>query len=106
MGICVNKPGEHGHCNARDARYGGATSDEIHDRIEAMGRWKMEQGKLWHRDRLAGVPEKDRRGLPVNGVIWLSSYWEAGNEGPRPYSGTPHVFHDHVSGWPSYTGWV
>lgn len=106
MGICVDKPGEHGFCNAIDARFGGQSVEEIHFRLEAIALWTMEQGKDWHADRARGVPEKDRRGLPVNGTIWLSYYWEEGNTGPRPFSGTAHVFHIHTSAWPSFTGWV
>lgn len=104
MGICVDKPGEHGACNAYDF---GCThqdgkllpADEIHRRITAMGRWLMYEG-------LAHDASRGQHGLPVNGAIWLRSYFESGNDGPRPYTGTAHVSHVHVSGKPSVTGWV
>jgi hypothetical protein len=98
LGICVNKPGEHGHCNAWDGGviYEGGSmlpADEIHRRNIAVATFIRDEG-------LAG-------NLPVNGVIVMSQYWEQGmGKTWRPYSGTPHVSHWHVSGWPSYTGWV
>jgi hypothetical protein len=47
------------------------------------------------------------KGLAVNGVIVLESYWETGMPRTwRHYSGIPHVSHFHVSARPSITGWI
>lgn len=101
MGICVDKPGEHGRCNAWD---GGTTqgvpATVTWERIELMAAWIRQQG-IRH-DETNGL-----EGLPVNGVIVQDRYWESdrGREW-RAYSGTKHVSHFHVSGKPSLTGWV
>ena len=101
MGICVDKPGEHGRCNAWD---GGTTQGVpayvTWERIERMAAWIRLQG-IQH-DETNGL-----EGLPVNGVIVQDQYWESdrGREW-RPYSGTKHVSHFHVSGKPSLTGWI
>lgn len=103
LGICVDKPGEHGYCNAWD---GGVIyeagkllpSDEIHRRIVNVATFIRSEGIKF---------QNGNGGLPVNGVIVMSQYWEHGmGETWRQYSGTPHVTHWHVSGYPSKTGWV
>lgn len=105
LGICVNKPGEHGHCNAwdggclRDGNGRMLSADTIHFRIQSIAEWLMTQGKLYQ-------ATSGDRGLPVNGVIVMSKYWERGNSGWSFYPGTPHVTHWHVSAYPSITGWV
>lgn len=105
LGICVDKPGEHGACNAwdggvlRDENGNPLPADEVHRRITVVANWLQAQGKLH-------ISTNGREGLPVNGVIWLQSYWERGNEGARPYGGTFHATHWHVSAHPSVTGWV
>lgn len=100
MGICANKPGEHGHCNAWD---GGAplgwSAEKIWAFIETIADDLKRQGQL--HDRTGGA-----EGLPVNGVIVQDRYWETGNSTWRGYTGTKHVSHFHVSGKPSITGWV
>lgn len=101
MGICVNKPGEHGHCNAWDggAPIAGWSSNQIHAFIETIAEDLKRQGQL--HDQTHGA-----EGLPVNGVIVMERYWETGNSTWRPYTGVAHVSHFHVSGKPSITGWV
>ena len=105
MGTCVDKPGEHGFCNAWD---GGCISDgngellpadEIHRRNIAVASFIREEGVKF---------QNGNGGLPVNGTIVMTQYWEHGM-GPNSwnhYSGVPHVTHWHVSGFPSRTGWV
>lgn len=103
LGICVDKPGEHGYCNAWDGGviYEGGQllpSDEIHRRIVNVATFIRGEGIK---------NQNGNGGLPVNGVIVMSQYWERGmGETWNHYSGTPHVTHWHVSGWPSRTGWV
>jgi hypothetical protein len=106
MGICVDKPGEHGHCNACDQGWiydkDGKllSSDQIHRRLKVMATKVREQGLL-HQNT------SGQRGLPVNGAIFMSSYWERGmGQTWRPYTGIAHVSHIHYSGWPSITGWI
>ena len=101
MGICVDKPGEHGRCNAWDGgTTQGAPAAVIWERIELMAAWIRQQG-IRH-DETNGV-----EGLPVNGVIVQDRYWETGRGREwHDYSGTKHVSHFHVSGKPSLTGWI
>lgn len=105
LGICADKPGEHGYCNAWDA---GCTNDgprylpsaEIHRRITIVASYLRDEGVRY-------AETAGRFGLPVNGVIVMSQYWERGmGQSWRYYSGTPHVSHWHVSAHPSFTGWV
>jgi hypothetical protein len=106
LGICVDKPGEHGYCNAWD---GGIIRDNtgrllasstIHQRIMEVATFLRNEGVKY-------ASSGGRYGLPVNGVICMSVYWERGMSASwRHYNGTPHVTHWHVSAHPSYTGWV
>jgi hypothetical protein len=106
LGICVNKPGEHGYCNAWD---GGCIRDNdgrvlssgtIHFRIQEVATFIRNEG-------VKHASSQGRYGLPVNGVIVMSKYWERGmGQTWRWYNGTPHVTHWHVSAHPSQTGWI
>jgi hypothetical protein len=101
MGICVAKPGEHGHCNAWD---GGTNTnipaEETHRRILIMAKFIRAEG-------IAHQESGGTDGLPVNGVIVMDKYWERGmGQVWRPYDGIAHVSHFHVSAHPSITGWI
>lgn len=102
LGICVNKPGEHGHCNAWDGGAGGDTSEEIHRRILAVGEFLKAEG-IKHRDT------GGKEGLPVLGVIVMYQFWRR-SDGDRiwhDYDGVGHVSHWHVSGYPGFVpGWI
>jgi hypothetical protein len=106
MGICracSDGSSEHCKCNAWDAGTDmNIPAEETWHRITAMGRWVMEQGKLYHADRRKGVPAGKRRGLPVKAVIWMDRYWHY-ERGEQPYPGVKHVSHIHVSGYPGTT---
>lgn len=100
MGICVAKPGEHGHCNAWDGGTTvGASADVVHPRILKMATFLREQG-LKHQ-------EDPTTGLPVFGVIVLDKFWKRGmGRTWGKYTGTFHAIHFHVAGNPSFTGHI
>lgn len=99
MGICVNKPGEHGECNAAD--FGtdanlGVT--ETRRRLMRMAEWLREQGL--RNDAGDG-------GLPVFGIIVLDKFWKTGmGRTWGDYTGTFHAVHLHTNGKPSITGFI
>jgi len=98
LGICANKPGEHSECNAWDIGVSKPrTAEAIHEAILAIANW-LRQEMLKDMDDVAG--------LPVNGVIVMEQVCSRSDPTWHHYSGTPHVSHCHVSGFPSRTGWV
>lgn len=100
LGICADKDGEHGECNAWDVGVNPSLpATEQHRRLEMIAEFHMREGRKH-------LLSSGADGLPVNGTIVLERYWERGNDGWRPYGGTPHVSHVHTSGHPSRTGWV
>jgi hypothetical protein len=107
LGICVNKPGEHGHCNAWD---GGVSyengkllpADEIHRRIQVVAEFLKQEG-IKHRETGGG------EGLPVLGVIVMQKFWRRSDNDNEwhVYEGVAHVSHWHVSGFPGFVpGWI
>lgn len=100
LGICADKPGEHSICNAWDIGVSKARTDEaIHLAILDIGNWL--------RNRMLEDMQSEPGGLPVNGVIVMEQLCSRDNTNWRYYSGTPHVSHVHVSGWPNpLPGWV
>ena len=100
MGICVDKPGEHGHCNAWDAGTNmDAPAPTQHARILEMAEYLREEG-LKRDDGVQGA-------LPVFGVIVLDKFWKTGmGRTWGVYTGTKHVSHFHVAARPSFTGHI
>lgn len=103
MGIGVDKPGEHGTNppNAWDIGTSpGVPAPVTWARIEAYAKYLRAQG-------IAHKVSGGRLGLPVNGVIYQDRFWQRGMGLTwAHYSGTRHVSHVHVSGYPSKTGWI
>ena len=102
LGICANKEGQHNKCNAWDANAGGFTSDEIHRRLLTVGNFLKDEGTKH-------LNSGGKEGLPVLGVIVMEQFWkrEESTRGWQTYTGTAHVSHWHVSGFPSmWPGWI
>ena len=99
LGICVNKAGEHGECNAVDFGVSKpTTSAAIHNAILDVGNYL--------RNRMLADIEGEP-GLPVNGVIVMEQICSRSNTSWYHYNGVPHVSHLHASGWPNLVpGWV
>lgn len=100
LGICSSKEGEHHECNAWDIGVSKPKSaTAIHNAILDIGNWL--------RNRMLEDESSEPGGLPVNGVIVMEQICSRYNTNWYHYSGTPHVSHVHVSGWPNLVpGWV
>ena len=99
LGICANKPGQHGKCNAWDIGVSKPSSaDAIHAAIRDIANW------LRNNARSKGL------GLPLNGIIVMYEWCEQSGDwmtGWQAYHGTPHVTHVHLSATPSLVpGWI
>lgn len=100
MGICVDKDGEHGHCNAYDAGTNmNIPAEETWRRIQVMADFLRREG-------IKHALSRGRYGLPVYGIIVMDKFWRRGMSGWARYDGMKHVSHLHVSGYPSRTGWI
>jgi hypothetical protein len=98
-GICVDKPGLHGTCEAYDAMVRYRTADEAHERVLVMGNWE--------RQRMLENMRDTREGLPINGVIAMDIICSRDRPDWHDYGGETHVTHTHTSQWPnSIPGWV
>lgn len=99
LGICVDKPGLHGTCEAFDGGVTGPTSAAIHERL-------LVRANFLRRAMLADLAG-EAGALPVNGVIVLEQVCSRENPDWHYYSGIAHVSHFHVSTWPNHVpGWV
>lgn len=99
LGICANKPGQHGKCNAWDPGVSKpGSADAIHMAVRDIAR-----GIRANSNQLGAE-------LPVNGIIVMYEWCERSGGGMTEwfaYHGTPHVSHAHVSAWPSLVpGWI
>lgn len=102
LGICVNKPGEHGKCNAWDIGvHKPNSSDDIHSAIRVIANDLRVHGGSGADSPIAGK---------VNGIIVMYEWCEYSGSGMttwQAYHGTPHVTHVHVSGLPNpVPGWI
>lgn len=99
LGICANKPGEHGICNAIDFGVSRPVSaDDIHAAILDVGNYL--------RNRMLADMEGEP-GLPVNGAIVMQQICSREDRAWHFYGGVPHVTHVHCSAWPNpLPGWV
>lgn len=101
LGICANKPGEHGVCNAWDIGVSKPnTDDEIHAAILDIGNWLRAR-------MMENVSGEGGKGLPINGIIVMYQWCSREQMLWSGYGGIPHVTHVHVSAWPNLVpGWI